>query len=218
MTTPRVVATELDQLFSYLESVGIVHYWNAIDEKPAHVSWHSTSAEPFLLNHDEVTVSTYMYWLRNGMYSAVLTDGALLQISYFFDGSSVVGHRLAYVPCPVVIDVEMLSEGLSLEEVVELHISGANDVLMKAMVRFDYDPRSAGPRHPATHLTLNSVECRIACVSPLRVGRFIDFVFRNFYPRIHQKDPYLQGLTLKGWFKRSIVQDDADALHISWAS
>lgn len=218
MTTPRVVATELDQLFNYLESVGIVYYWNAIDEKPYQVSWHAISREPFLTGHDDVSVSTYLYWLRNGMYSAVLTDGSLLQITYFFDGSSVIGHRLAYVPCPIVIDSALLSEGFALTDVVELQLSGAEGVLMKSMLRFDFDPANARPRHPETHLTMNSVECRIACVSPLRVGRFIDFVFRNFYPSVHERDPYLQGITLGGWFDKSIAEDDASTLHIAWSA
>lgn len=217
MTTPRVVATELDQLFSYLESAGIVYYWNAIDETPYRVSWHATSREPFLTGHDDVTVSTYLHWLRNGMYSAVLTDGSLLQITYSFDGARVIGHRLAYVPCPIRIDSSLLSEGFALMDVVELQLSGAEDVLMKSMLRFDFDPANARPRHPETHLTMNSVECRIACVSPLRVGRFVDFVFRNFYPNVHEHDSYIQGVTLGGWFDKSIAEDDASGLHIAWA-
>lgn len=217
MTTPRVVATELDQLFSYLESAGIVYFWNAIDESPSRVSWHAPSREPFLTGHDDVSVATYLHWLRNGMYSAVLVDGALLQITYFFDGSNITGHRLAYVPCPITIDGGLLTEGLALADVVELQLSNAEEVLLKSMLRFDFDPVNARPRHPETHLTMNSVECRIACVSPLRVGRFIDFVFRNFYPDVHERDPYLQRITLGGWFQKNIAEDDAASLHISWA-
>ncbi|MEV7618921.1 DUF2290 domain-containing protein [Microbacterium sp. NPDC089321] len=217
MTTPRAVATELNQLFDYLESKGIVYYWNPIDEAPQHVSWHSTTNEPFLSNHDDISVASYIYWLRNGMYSAVLADGSLLQITYFFDGNRIMGHRLAFVPCPVTIDQSMVADGLPLADVVELHLATADQVLMKSMIRFDFDPLNARPRHPEAHLTLNSIECRIACVSPLRIGRFIDFVFRNFYPTFHEQDPYLQQMPQSGWFDNTIVEDDRRSLHVAWA-
>lgn len=218
MTTPRVVATELSQLLDYLESIGFIYYWNAIDETAARVSWHSPGGAPFLSSHDDVSVADYLYWLRNGMYSAVLVDGSLLQVTYSFDGHQISGHRLAFVPCPVVIDQEMVAEGEPFADIVDLQMAAAENVLMRSMIRFDYDPANVRPEHPETHLTLNSIECRIACFSPLRLGRFMEFVLRNFYPTFYATDPYVQRMPLDGWFAKTIVEADTSSLHVAWAS
>lgn len=99
----------------------------------------------------------------------------------------VVGHRLAYMPCPYDVAAELLAQE-SLLDAIELY-DGSSDILLRSQLRFDFDPRASAPGHPAAHFTFNSPHCRIACVAPVHIMRFLDFVFRHSYPaqrRFHE--------------------------------
>lgn len=221
MTTPRAVATELRQTLDALREIGLVVYANSVLESPTRVSWHTPgkSEADFLLNRDDTTIDGYLHWLDQNFYSAVFRDGSLLQITYEFSGGEVSGHRLAFVPCPVKFDrvcYELLDEGYAIADVVRVQLSQLEKVMMKSTLRFDFDPANARENHPAAHFTLNSVDCRIACATPFRLGRFLEFVFRNFYPAAYSANPFLRSLDLDGWFKQSITEDERLGPHISW--
>jgi hypothetical protein len=94
-------------------------------------------------------------------------------------GSDIVAHRLAYIPCPFIVDTEFLEEGDPIDEVVGMYVE-LSDVALRSPIRFDYDLLAAKENHPTAHLTLNSADCRIACVAPMHVLRFVDFTFRHF--------------------------------------
>jgi hypothetical protein len=55
---------------------------------------------------------------------------------------------------------------------------------LRSPLRFDFDRSVDRTDHPAAHLTLNSSDCRIGCVAPVSVLRFLDFIFSNFYPSL----------------------------------
>ena len=220
--TSSVVARELRQTLAAFQEFGIAAYTNAVAETPGRVTWHALGTnDEFLLSRDDLTVRGYLHWLENGHYSGLLADGALLQLTYDFAGNSIVGHRLAYVPCPVdVADAEsreLLDEGFAWGDVVRSRLSTAEEVHMKTAVRFDYDPANANLDHPASHFTMNTVDCRIACATPVRVGRFFDFVFRTFYPRLYQEQAYLRSFTKTGWFDERMADEHRDNMHFAWS-
>ncbi len=66
-------------------------------------------------------------------------------------------------------------------------------------------------------MTINGPDCRIACVAPLHPYRFIDFVFRHFYPTLRSSH--------REWFEeaagrrlggRVLTPQDARGLHLMW--
>ncbi len=61
---------------------------------------HFGSASQVQSRRPHPSVPGYKHWPESGDYSAILQDGALLQISYQFAGNQVDQHRLAYVSCP----------------------------------------------------------------------------------------------------------------------
>jgi hypothetical protein len=146
------------------------------------VSWQARGPFIFSRQHHP-SVAEYDSWVAAGAYSAILLDGSLLQITYDVEGGRIVGHRLAYVPCPFSIDVELLKTGMALADVVDAARAGY--VALRSPLRFDFDPAASHDGHPAAHMTLNSAGCRIGCVAPIRVLRFLDFVYRHFYPELH---------------------------------
>jgi hypothetical protein len=179
------------------------------------VSWPPT-AEEFLVTRELPTIDDYRHWVGTGAYSAVLADGALLQLTYECIGGEITAHRLAYVPSPFEMDQNLLTQEPILD-VFDVYASGRPaDVILATTIRFDYDPSSASADHPVVHLTINSPSCRIACASPLRIGRFIDFVFRHFYPNEWRIHPYLASLPGGGWGTRTLTESEAEGTHIAW--
>jgi hypothetical protein len=133
-------------------------------------------------------------YLRNGQYTALLTDGALLQVSYTFDRDDVIGHRLCYYPCPLVLKPEIsdfingfddqLADELDAQRSAlneSTDVESGFDLRLRGPLRFDFDVQSAGPNHSASHLHLLHDESRWPICGPLSIGHFVRFVFRHFY-------------------------------------
>lgn len=219
--TSSVVARELRQTLSAFAEFDIATYTNPVLETPNRVAWHSHgTSDDFLLSRDDLTVKGYLHWLENGHYNALLPDGSLIQITYEFDGGGVVGHRLAYIPCPIDVtdkdSRELLEEGYPWGDLVRDKLLIVEDVQMKTAIRFDFDPINAALEHPAAHFTMNTVDCRIACATPMRMGRFLDFIFKTFHPVLYRENAYLRSFPMSGWFEPTIIQEQRNGLHLSW--
>jgi hypothetical protein len=170
---------------------GLILYPASVSLGPTRVSWHTTSSHPFYKPGDETTIAQYLDWVADGHYSAILPDAGLLQLTYDVEGGAVASHRLAYVPCPVTIDAELLQAGEPIADLasIQLESQPRGDVLLRTPLRFDYDLAAASEDHPAAHLTVNKDSCRIACVAPMHPYRFIDFVYKHFYPDLRARRP-----------------------------
>lgn len=216
MATPRALATEIKNLLTFLIEAEIALYINPVVELGGQVTWGSSRPPGKLTTGTRaVTSLEYRNWLDSGAYSVLLFDGALLQLSYHFDGRQLTAHRLAYVPPPFEFDRDLLLR----EEPVDLfdvYADGpSTDVVLRTVVRFDFDRFAAEPGHPASHLTINSADCRIACASPMGAGRFFDFVFRHFYPHLYDAHPYLHADRSR-WDESTLTTAERETPHISW--
>ncbi len=181
------------------------------------ISWHGHDPKAdFLLARQHGTIEQYLHWVTTGAYSAVLLDASLLQITYDLIGSDIVAHRLAYTPCPFIVDTELLEEGNPIDEVVGMYVE-LSDVALRSPIRFDYDLRAAKGNHPAAHLTLNSADCRIACVAPMHVLRFVDFIFRHFYPALwNAHSPFFDAAAWRHMGTPVITSGDRTSPHLMW--
>lgn len=216
MVTSRKIRSEIELIFTYLYERDLATWWNPFDESPNRVTWKSRNdEEKFLTIRQEPSVKTYLKWLNDGQYSIMLKDGSLIQISYDLERNIPIGHRLAYIPCPYTLNWELFDPSIALADFVRIHATSDSDVLLRAAIRFDYDP-SLTPGHPESHLTLNNSNCRIACASPLRVGRFFHFVFQNFYPEIYNSHEYLRDMPRDGWFTHTITNEHRQLMHLYW--
>ena len=217
MKTSRAIRTEVAGFLGYLIENDVALYANPVVDDGGRIGWpRRTDAPRFLDKREAPTISDYRWWLSNEAYSAVLHDGALVQITYEFDGRALVRHRLAYVPCPFKMrDEDLRSEPLV--DLFDLYAEGTtSSVLLGAPVRFDYDAARTAPQHPATHLTVNSVHCRVPCTAPMRLGVFVDFVFRHFYPEIWAQHAHLQTLSKDGFGAVTITEEEGTRVHIMW--
>ena len=185
MTTRRLI-NEIENVLRTLHNVRIVYFPNAVVEKrldqhTMRVTWSSWT--PGYLFREETTINNYQNWIKSSAYSALLYDGSFIQFSYDLRRAEMVDHRLVYYPCPFNLDTNMLDE-LGIIETVQHHVEQPIvDVRLSSPIRFDYDIDNKAVGHPASHLTIVSLGCRIPVYGPISPGRFIKFVLMNFYPR-----------------------------------
>lgn len=217
-TSIRQHADDIENLLDYLVHRELAIYRRPLRRSDMGVSWIPNSpGQRFLGSRAHHSADLYEAWVANGQYCVILADGALLQMTYNFEGRELVGHRLAYIPCPARVDPELLIEFPIADVVTAALDEGRQNINLATSVRFDFDIGSAGPGHPAAHLTINSADCRIPCVAPVRVGRFARFVFLHFYPEIWSSHRYLRDLPLKEMGPRTATPDEAEHSHLAWA-
>src|SRR4051794_918485 len=120
MTSPRALHDDITNALDFLTDQGLVLYPGTISLGPGRVSWSAPSSAIFFVSYGPATASQYLSWVRDGQYSAALPDGSLLQLTYDFEDGEVAGHRLAYVPCPVLVDEDLLLAGEPIADLVEL--------------------------------------------------------------------------------------------------
>lgn len=195
--TPGNLLRDLDNFLSLLLRSGIALTSTSVvdlrrNEGYRTITWSTYRGVPGeLLGNESPTVSDYQAWVDSQGYSAILLDGSILQISYKFQHTELVGHRLLYFPCPFDLDMELL-DTFTLSELIGLYFDeGTDKVRLRTPVRFDYDPNSHSTYHPASHMTFQWSHTRIAVRSPLSLGHFIQFVFQNFYPSLWNTHDFL---------------------------
>jgi len=222
MVTARAISDDIINLLDYLRRTEIAIYTTtvavSITAYGDRIGWHSyRPGVPFLISRGDPSLDDYRAWVDSGSFSALLFDGALLQLTYDVDGGTVSGHRLAYVPCPYRLDPVMVREDPILD-LIELHVdSEPANMVLNSPVRFDFDPRSAHEGHPSAHMTINSPSCRIACIAPMHVRRFADFIFRHFYSDIWKTHAeYFTDGARREVGSRSLIEGDRRGPHIAW--
>lgn len=210
--TSRSVRDEVQNYLDYLLAAGIALLIEPVVVHNGGVSYPNRGT--FDVHRSGLGWRSYEAWVSRREYSAILFDGSLLQISYGVEHGGISNHRLAYVPCPFRLDEELLrTEGII--DLLEL-ANPRDDLLLRAPVRFDFDPKAARAGHPAVHLTFNSDDCRLACIAPVRLAQFSEMVFGSFYASLWRRDEYLRSLPRSSWGGYALTDDEAAGLHLAW--
>ena len=218
--TPDNLLYELDEFLKLLlESDVALSTTKVVAQRgPAgfqRVTWATNTAVPgYLFRLHSATVSEYREWVDCQGYSAVLFDGSLIQMSYDFDYSGLVGHRLLYFPCPFDLDPELLN-GFPLAEVIDFYqAQEIAYVRLRSPVRFDYDPFAGADAHPVSHMTFQWSHSRLPVMAPISPGHFIQFVFKNFYPAMWRVHDFIQEWP-RHEIESTITPEEQTVLHLS---
>src|SRR5690349_20360208 len=107
-TTPNGIRNEVVNFLDFLIESRIAVHTTAVTFGGGRITWRPYGNTGFLATRDDTSMSLYRSWLEAAEYSALLSDASMLQISYDFAAGQLVGHRLAYIPCPFDIDKELL--------------------------------------------------------------------------------------------------------------
>jgi hypothetical protein len=215
-TSTRALRDAITNILDFLVESELALYANPVAFTPTRVTFHRHDPDaPFLADRKPPSIEHYRAWIDSGTYSAILFDGALMQMTYDIEGGNVVGHRLAYVPCPYALDPELIEEGVPIGDIVELHEGDAP--ILASPIRFDFDPGSARIGHPPAHLTVNGADCRIAIVAAMHPMQFVDFVFRNFYPSLWKAQaPFFIDAAMRQIPHRITPLDEPHVPHLAW--
>lgn len=219
--TPELVRRDVQDLLDYLVEAELAYTVNPVGmDGPADhklITWQGqTRGQPLFTHGQHPTMTDYLTWVEIGAYSALLVDGSLLQITYSVSSGDISGHRLAYVPSPVAIDEELIDSGDLIEYLTGMPFAAA-DLSLRSPVRFDYDPSAASQAHPASHLTVSGVDCRVPCRTWMPLSGFVQFVFQHFYPaqwRVHEA---LHRPTTRGPSSTTRISDAfLNEAHVTW--
>jgi hypothetical protein len=166
------------------------------------------------------TIAEYRWLIQERQYNHLLFDGSLLQIAYTFRRNSLVKHRLCFYPCPLYFKPEELNlyqeEGYGLLDIVDDFDfeTFQSRLRLQSPLRFDFDPSSISPEHPASHLHLSRDDCRIPVFAPLSVGHFIQFVLRHFYLEQWQSNELLHNWPREK-LKATLTECEKKQLHLT---
>jgi hypothetical protein len=193
--TPIRIPNDIRNLLSWLMKMSVAQFTQPYRELRSRgrlriCAEGTIAAQAALKAHPFGSVAEYRGFVESEAYSALLSDGSLLHLSYDFQDSVLVGHRLLYYPCPFIIDAEMAEEPIL--DVLEFCWNNLELFRLRSAVRFDFDLQRAAVNHPASHVHFQHEECRLPVVAPLSVGRFVEFVFRNFYPHWWSEHEFLR--------------------------
>jgi hypothetical protein len=232
--TPNEARTEVSNLATALLRAGLAVNINTPTMHNMGQNWSVTwpaamAATGVLSDLPFASIIEYRRFILGNHYIALLVDGALLQISIDIRNNEVVGHRMCFYPCPILLpaDFEILSfddfDSLLIQE-FESHteaIASDSDpqvvnLRLRTPLRFDFAPDAAGPAEPASHVHLSDAATRLAVHAPLSVGHFVQFIFKHFYPEVWQ-DAALENLSR--WplrqMKRCVSTNDELILYLN---
>lgn len=219
-TTPKALANQVRNLLSLLLESEIAIIINPVVEERfdqrTRVTWRSRRPEIGLITSSAfATVAEYRDFMDAQTYSAVLYDGAIVQISYDFSGNDLVGHRLCYYPCPFDMDPELIrTEPLS--DLIDVYRENNETTTnLRSPCRFDYDEQNNGTDHPTVHMHMIRANCRWAVSGPLSMGHFIRFIFQHFYPEIWSVHAFLRKWPQERAGRRTIGRLEGLDLHVT---
>jgi hypothetical protein len=214
--TPNQLKNSIHNIVDVLVDKQIALLRNRVEVRQAkgarRVTWARGFCAPALTQHPFGSMPEYRSILAHQDFSALLADGAVLQMSYDIEGDEVCGHRLVYYPCPYILAKEDLEE-FPIVEVLDLADRSPDLRRLRGPIRFDYSIKEGSGISPA-HVHLSDSECRCPVVAPLMPGQFLRFVFANFYPQLWRAVPYLRELP-RGLLDRSMLNEHALDLHFS---
>ena len=126
----------------------------------------------------ENSIHNYFEDLESENYGLMLCDGGLVQLSYSLKEKSIVSHRYCYIPSPVFLRNSNDQEREL--DTISFILENTENLLLRSRIRFDFEKDGEFEKHPESHLTLISPDCRIALRGGLDVKRFLRFIFLNF--------------------------------------
>jgi len=217
--TPASIWSELSNLLDLLTASDLVLVPNPVrkiwDRRHLRVTAQGGQEYSPVVVLPFASVVEYRTFVEQGLFSCILMDGALIHISYDFDGDELVRHKLLYYPCPYILPPELLREEPLLDVLEYVSSCGSGDLRLRSPLRFDYDPLNAKEHHAHSHLHLVSEDCRWPVVGPVSIGRFIDYVFRHFYFSLWRRFRFLRDWS-KGKVTRTLLDTQSDGLHVAF--
>lgn len=217
MTSPQEICKEINEITQKLISIGLSDKQNYPSCTPtgkgSYKIAYSKMQDLSIVLKNVAYKEMYEELDRNDNYNVKMIDGALIQLMYTYEKSSLISHRLAFFPSPFL---ENFQNDPDIYENDELYADIIAQNILPVPIRFDYDPDNHQELdHPKCHLTLGQFKnCRIPVCSPIVPSTFISFIVRSFYNTAFKK--FTAQLTFSSkLFDKTITSGEKKLLHIA---
>ena len=218
MTSIQLIAKQIDRSILKLMEIGFADdqqlcFRRNLDGNLAEISFRGAEHVSVAMKN-LAYVEIYDRLADSRAFNVKLMDGALIQMTYLFDGPALQRHRLAFMPSPHLEEFQN-NPDVYLED--ELYADIVAKKIVPFPLRFDFDCREGvceELEHPKSHLTLGQYEnCRIPVSSPLTPCVFLQFVLRNFYHTAHRK--YAEKMPMfPHRFEETLFESEKRVIHI----
>lgn len=149
------------------------------------ITWNGHVPERANSGTSFIKLTQYRHILETNSYHCLLFDGSLIRVNFEFEDDFLLTQNLLWWPAPYDYG-NMLQDGFSPVEILEDFYGDQNwhqNIRMRSPIRIDFDSTNNKREHPHSHMHIENEETRIDTISPICFNRFIDFIFRNFYPQ-----------------------------------
>lgn len=146
-----------------------------------HVSGRANSGNSF------TKLNQYVHILSNNSYHCLLFDGSLIRANFEFEDNILLIQNLLWWPAPYDYEYgSFLKDGYAPVDLVEEFFEENHwyeHVKMRSPIRIDFDSNNNSVKHPQSHMHIQHEDARLNTDTPICFNRFVDFIFRNFYPQ-----------------------------------
>lgn len=224
--TPNSIKNEITALIYKLTHIGLAVDQNlpSIIRKGRNIDiiWDGQTHLSVALKKNSDYNKIYEEIFKERNYSLRFNDGAIIQISYRFNGHNLISHRLVYLPNPLYHDsneyndIEIVCEEEGGDDEDFFTPSNQSKIIMP--IRFDYTTSgSQDIKHPMSHLHLGVFQdCRIPLNTPITPNIFIDFILRNFYSDVFYKNFLPSDFKFSKDFPVTITSGEEKIIHLNF--
>lgn len=149
------------------------------------ITWNSHISGRANCGKSFIKLTQYHHILETNSYHCLLFDGSLIRVNFEFQDDLLLRQNLLWWPAPYDYG-NMLQDGFSPIEILKDFYGDPDwykNIRMRSPIRIDFDSANNKKDHPCCHMHIENEETRINTASPICFNRFIDFIFRNFYPQ-----------------------------------
>lgn len=154
-------------------------------QKECQITWFNHVSSRANAGASFTKLEQYLHILNTNSYHCLLFDGSIIRANYQFEEDLLMIQNLLWWPSPYDYG-SILEDGFSPVEVVEDFFCDGNwheVIKMRSPIRIDFDAtRKAEPNHPYSHMHIESKDTRLDANRPICFSKFLDFIFKNFYP------------------------------------
>jgi len=218
---PKRIFNELVNTIKFLDQNDLTIFSNSPvyeeENGNSRITWPNHTPGRINCNKYFGSIRQYRHFLKYNLFTSLLFDGSLMKISYKFEKRNLVAHNLTWWPSPFIISADDLSNGSPLD-IFDLYAQDGWDqqIRMRTPVRFDFDLKKESTDHPASHLHMQTDNCRLYVDRPMCFNRFVKFIFQNFYPDLYATKPFWDDLVEMKFGKISQQAPIEDQPYLGW--
>ena len=182
------VLDEMNNLMILLYGLKLVYYYNEVRPQMINgvqtITWRDHIPARANCASAFTSLDQYEHILTTGAFHCVLFDGSIIRSSFGFTDNILIKHSHLWWPAPYVVEGNLTGENTP-QDAFEDFLTDFRwraKVRMRSPVRIDFDPDIETLLHPPVHMHTQHHDARVHVDKPICFGKFLKFIFQNYYP------------------------------------